>query len=146
MSQQYIIFKLCDKKFGVNIRYVLEIIAPQEVFKTPNTPKYIEGLINLRGKVFTLINLREKFDFCSDDMDKSDMKFLIVNTNLISAGFIVDEVEDIEIIEDNNIISVSELNTDFNKEYLYGVAKIDDKEIFLLEPESFMENLKIGIA
>jgi len=59
VSQQYVIFKLNDKYFGVNIAHVMEIIWPQKVFKVPDTPPYVEGLINVRGKVFALLNLKK---------------------------------------------------------------------------------------
>ena len=78
MSQQYVIFKLNDEYFGVNIAHVMEIIWPQEVYKVPDTPAHVDGIINVRGKVFALLNLKKKFNLPDTKTIDEEAKMLII--------------------------------------------------------------------
>lgn len=135
MPQQFVIFNLNDEYFGVSIDHIIEIIRLQEVFKVPNTPPYIEGLINLRGKVFTLLNLRKKFEFPEKELNKEDSKILIIETNSKSFGFIVDAVDEIVKIEDEEIQPPPESTTTLDKKYIKGSAKVQKQLILLLDLE-----------
>ncbi|OPZ90049.1 MAG: Chemotaxis protein CheW [Firmicutes bacterium ADurb.Bin419] len=136
MSQQYVIFKLNGESFGVEIARVLEIIRTQVVFKVPNAPEYIDGLINLRGKVYTLFNLRKKFNTPTSDINTEDSKILIVNVNSMYIGMTVDAVDEIIQLEDDAIEATPPTLTTFDHKYISGVAKAGDKLILLLDLES----------
>ncbi|HOP93810.1 MAG TPA: chemotaxis protein CheW [Acetivibrio thermocellus] len=127
MSQQYVIFKLNDKYFGVNIAHVMEIIWPQKVFKVPDTPPYVEGLINVRGKVFALLNLKEKFRLPDTKVMDEEAKMIIVMINSKTLAFMVDVVEEIISIEDEEIVAVSDSSLSHCKKYLKGTAKFGDR-------------------
>ena len=69
--QQLVKFSVADQNFGISINQIFQIIKPQEVFKVPNTPPFIEGLINLRGKVLTIFDLRKGLAFLKSPMMKT---------------------------------------------------------------------------
>ncbi len=130
--KQLVIFRVEDEEFGVEITQVKEIIKPMEIFKVPNSPQFIEGLINLRGKVHTVFNLRKKFNLPQKEFD-DNTKIIIVNVNDLMVGFIVDEVNEIVRINDENIENTPPSVTGLDKKYLNGVAKIDNRLILLLD-------------
>lgn len=131
-SRQILIFKLNNEDFGVDIAQIDSIIPPKEIVKVPNTPDYIEGLLSLRGKVYTIFNLRKKFNLPSALADENT-KIVIVNVNSIMVGFIADEVKEIIKVEDENISENSETVASLSKTYLAGVAKIDERIILILD-------------
>ncbi|MCX7921423.1 MAG: chemotaxis protein CheW [Clostridia bacterium] len=131
-SRQLVIFKVNDEDFGIDINQVNSIEKPMEIFKVPNTPDYVEGLINLRGKVYTVFNLRKKFNLPTMEFDDST-KIIIVKEKSVMVGFIVDEVNEIITFDDSNIESTPEVIAGFDRKYLGGVAKRDDKIVLILD-------------
>jgi len=140
MSSQYVVFKLDNERFAVEIEQVLEIIHTQTVFKVPNSPEYIDGLINLRGKVYTLFNLRKKFKLQSDDSNLEESKVLIVNIGSTYIGMAVDSVEEIIQIEDNAIEETPPTLANNAKKYIGAVARVNDNLIFLMNLESLIDS------
>jgi purine-binding chemotaxis protein CheW len=130
-KKQLVVFSVNGETFGVEITHVKEIINPQEIFKIPDTPDFIEGLINLRGKVHTVISLRKRFNMPQKGIDEST-KVVIINLDSVLAGFVVDEVNEIVWIEDESIENTPETVTNLNMKFVNGIAKIDDKVIILL--------------
>ncbi|TYQ16104.1 UNVERIFIED_CONTAM: purine-binding chemotaxis protein CheW [Acetivibrio alkalicellulosi] len=139
MSEQYIIFQLNNDYLGIKLDHVKEIINIDTVFKIPNTPNYIEGLINLRDKVYTLFNLRKFFNLTTIDinLEENTSKILIVNIHSLSIGLKVDIVNEITIIDESSINPPSESSCYYN--YLAGWAQIDDREILILNLPSLIK-------
>ena len=131
-SKQMVIFKINEEAFGVEISQVSSIERPLEIFKVPNTPEFIEGLINLRGKIYTVFNLRKKFGFPYKEFDDST-KIVIVNINSVTVGFIVDEVNEITTFEDSDMENTPAIISGLDKKYLSGIAKKGEKIILLLD-------------
>jgi len=137
--KQYVIFKVDNEDFGIEISQVSSIEKPLEIFKVPNTPEFIEGLVNLRGKVYTVFNLRKKFKLPYTGIDENS-KIIIVNVNSTMAGFIVDEVKEILKVDDENIEETPTSISEANKKYLSGIAKVNEKIILLLELDKILTN------
>lgn len=131
-SRQILIFKLNDEEFGVDIAQIDSIIPPKEIVKVPNTPEFIEGLLSLRGKVYTIFNLRKKFHL-PDVENNEGTKIVIVNVNSTMVGFITDEVKEIIKIEDEAINENSDTIANLSKKFLAGAAKIGDRIILILD-------------
>jgi len=134
-SRQLVVFNVGNEEFGVEITNVKEINRPMEIFKVPNTPPYIEGLINLRGKVHTVFNLRKRFGLPAREMD-DDTKIIMVSVNSMVIGFIVDGVKEILRVEDEDIERNVNAVTDLEDRFISGVAKTDSRIILLLDLES----------
>jgi len=130
--QQLVKFSVADQNFGISINQIYQIIKPQEVFKVPNTPPFIEGLINLRGRVLTVFNLRKRFNLPEKANDENT-KVLIVNMNDLLLGFTVDNVTEIVRINDEDIEDTPPTLQDFDHRFLSGVGKLGDKLILLLD-------------
>jgi purine-binding chemotaxis protein CheW len=148
MSSQYVVFKMNDERFAVEIERVLEIIHAQAVFKVPNSPPYIDGLINLRGKVYTLFNLRKKFNLPSIDGKPEGSSILIVNVGPCYIGMSVDSVDGIMQIENDSIEATPPTITGNTRNHVKAVAKVNDKLILLLDLDSLAESpsdLTVGV-
>lgn len=130
--QQLVKFSIADQNFGIGITQIYQIIKPQEVFKVPNTPPFIEGLINLRGRVLTVFNLRKRFGL-PDKPNDDNTKVLIVNMNNLLLGFTVDNVTEIVRISDEDIVDTPPTLKDFDHRFLSGVGKLGEKLILLLD-------------
>ncbi|NTV89222.1 MAG: purine-binding chemotaxis protein CheW [Clostridiales bacterium] len=128
---QWVVFSINGDDFGVDISQVNIIERPVEIFKIPNAPDFVEGLINLRGKVYTVFNLRRKFGLPAKETDDST-KIIMVNTTDATVGIVVDEVKEIVKVEEKNIENAPEIIGSTKGKYVTSVAKIDDRIIMLL--------------
>lgn len=132
MGNQFVVFKVDDEDFGVDIKSVREIIKPPQILKVPNSPLSVEGMINLRGRVEPIVNLRKKFNLEAKKFDENT-KIILVNVNEISVGFIVDDVSEIIRIDDENIEPSPNIITGHHKKYIKEVGKIDERMIIILD-------------
>ncbi len=129
--QQLIKFHVGDEAFGIEITQIYQILKPQEIFKVPNTPPFIDGLLNLRGSVLTVFNLRKRFNMPDRENDENT-RIITVNVNDYLLGFIVDSVTEIVRVPDEEIESTPPSLVNFDRRFLSGVAKVEDKLILLL--------------
>lgn len=135
--QQLVKFHIADEVFGIEIKQIFKILKPQEIFKVPNTPPFIEGLLNLRGNVLTVFNLRKRFNMPEKENDENT-KILIINNNGLLLGFTVDSVSEIVRVPDEEFVETPpELNS-FDRRFLSGVAKMGEKLILLLNLEKIL--------
>lgn len=131
-THQLVKFMVADLAFGIEITKIHQILKPQQIFKVPNTAAYIEGLLNLRGKVLTVFNLRRRFLLSDKDQDENT-KIIIVNLNDYLLGFTVDSVTEIVRVQDEDIESTPPALQGFDKKFLSGIGKIDGNLILLLD-------------
>ncbi|MGJ0846772.1 purine-binding chemotaxis protein CheW [Tissierella praeacuta DSM 18095] len=139
IDNKYVVFKLCKEYYGVPINKVISIEKMQESTRIPNAPNYVKGVINLRGEVISLIDLRLKFNMEPKEMDNNS-RIIIVSNDDIVAGLIVDSSS--EVIEINKE-DIDAPPTSYENEYLYyiqGIGKIKDKLVILLELSKVFEN------
>jgi len=131
-TRQLIKFMVSDLTFGIEITQIHQILKPQEIFKVPNTPPFIEGLLNLRGRVLTVFNLRKRFSL-PEKANDDNTKIIIVNMNDFLLGFIVDSVTEIVRVPDEDIEEPPPSLKGFDKKFLSGIGKVDEKIILLLD-------------
>jgi purine-binding chemotaxis protein CheW len=147
--KQYVVFILDDKNFALKIDHVTEIINFHEVFKIPNSPAYIEGLINLRGTIYTILNLREILNLPvknqnlnDNDWHEEKPKILLLSIQSKLIGLIVDSVDKIQVLEDEKIVSPSEFDSQFDSSCLEGIAKMEnDKLLLLIDPDALVKKV-----
>ncbi len=129
---QLIVFHLEDEEFGVPISEVREIIATGPVTPIPNSPKFIVGVINVRGEVPVVINLKERFNLRKKkEMESKHIVLTEQDKNLF--GLLVDEVTEVLRVEENTITKAPELVTRVHEDYVKGVLTIDNRLILLLD-------------
>jgi len=136
-NTQLVIFKLDEEEFGVDILQVKEILKPQKIIKVPNAPLVIEGVINLRGEVYAVFNLRKKLQFPEKEFDGST-KMIIINIGGMDVSFVVDEVTEIIRVEEDKIKEPPELVTGVNRRYISAVAEIGERSIIILDLQLIM--------
>lgn len=135
--RQLVVFNVNEEEFGIDIEHVNIIERKLEIFKIPNTPEYIEGLVNLRGKVHTVVNLRKRFNMPAKPFDDST-KIIMVGTASAIVGFIVDEVKEIVKLDDKDIENTPTGLEDLHRKYINGVAKAGERIILLLNVDTVL--------
>jgi purine-binding chemotaxis protein CheW len=134
---RYLTFTIEDDVYGVSIRFVTEIIGIQSVTKVPETPDYIKGITNLRGRIIPLIDVRLKFG--KPEIPYTDRTCVVVaDTGEVIVGLIVDRVDDVLTIPDDRLAAAPEGMLGFEDRYVEGVGNMDDKAILLLDMERFL--------
>ena len=123
---KYLTFKLGREEYGLELLRVREIIALMDITPVPLTPDYVRGVMNLRGKVIPVVDLRRKFGM--DKTDDHDRKCIIVvdvhrDGHPIQMSILVDAVSEVLHIADADIENVPALNTGVNTNFLHGMAK-----------------------
>lgn len=136
-EKQYVVFKLGKEEYGIDIMNVREIIQYQESIKVPNSPKFIEGIINYRGKVIPIICLKKRFGFEESHID-ANTRIIVINSNGKQIGFLVDEASQTVRIDDSNIDPTPEVLSKIDTKYLTGVGKIDNRLIILIDLEKVL--------
>ncbi len=129
---QLVSFRIGQEEFGVNISSVREITKVTKITKIPNAPPYVDGIVNLRGKIIPLIELRTKLDLPKKEHDK-DTRIIILENNGKNTGFIVDSVNKVLRIDRSSLEDPSLLETGLGDELITSVAKLEDRIIILLD-------------
>ena len=127
---QVVIFKLGETTYGVDLNQVKEIINVTGITKLPNTPVFVEGIANLRGSVYTIIDLRTKFGIEKKAYD-ANTKIIIANQK--NAGVLVDEISQIMHIEDNDICTLDDSTIDLGHAGITCFVKKDDDIVVVLD-------------
>ena len=136
-EQQLVVFDLDSEAYGVDISAVREIIRMQDITRVPRTPEFVEGVINLRGKVIPVVDLRKRFGLTEGERNK-DNRIVVVDIGGQDIGVVVDAVTEVLRIFTSAIEPPSSVITSADSEYLLGIAKLDDKMIILLELETVL--------
>jgi purine-binding chemotaxis protein CheW len=145
---KYLTFDLQEEEFGIQIHKVKEIIGMMGITKVPKTPEFIKGIINLRGRIIPIMDLRIKFGM--DEIPYNERTCIIVVE--ISAGegkrqigIVVDTVSEVINIQKSEIEPPPDYGTQGAEEFLTGMGKIKDKVIMLLDIERVMTTEEIKI-
>ncbi|MCR5481630.1 MAG: chemotaxis protein CheW [Clostridia bacterium] len=142
---RFLTFSLKDEIFGIEIKYVTEIIGMQAITTAPEVPDYVKGIINLRGKIIPVIDVRLKFG--KEPVEYNDRTCIIViDINELSVGLIVDNVDEVLTIEDENIAAPPANKTGFDNKYIKGIGKAGDKVQLLLDCEMLLKNDEIELV
>lgn len=129
---QLVSFKLGEEEFGVDILKVQEINRLVEITKVPKAPSFVEGVINLRGKVIPIIDLRKRFGLELKVHDK-DTRIVVVDIDGGIMGMIVDAVSEVLRLPTSTIEPAPEIATSIDSEYIRGVAKLEDRLLIFLD-------------
>ena len=132
---QLVVFQLGGEEFGVEIMQVQEIIRMPEITRIPQSPEYVEGVINLRGKIIVVINLDTKFGLHSKELDE-DSRIIIVEVGDNVVGMVVDSVSEVMRLASSSVEPAPEIiSTKIKADYLKGVGKLDERLLILLDLE-----------
>ena len=138
---KYVTFKSGNEYFGLKIEYVSEIIGFQEITEIPESEDYIKGLINLRGKIIPVIDVRIRFK--QEPFEYTDRTCIIViEFNNLVVGLIVEKIAEVVEIQEENILpspSIGRADKSQNK-YVYAIGKVGDDVKLLLDPDRLLND------
>lgn len=138
-QNKYLLFPLGDELYGIPIHTVINIVELQKITAVPDVPNYIKGLINLRGNVLPVIDLRVRFNLSAREYDDRTC-IIIVKAGDQSFGLIVDTVAEVQDIPSEQIEPpVQVMNKKFNKQYIMGIGKVGDSIRILLNVDKLLE-------
>ena len=144
---KYMTFKSGNEFYGLKIQYVNEIIQFQAITAIPETEDYIKGLINLRGKVIPVIDVRLRFK--QQPFEYNDRTCIIViNVKSTVVGLIVEKIAEVVEIKDENILpppSIGRMDRAQQK-YVYGIGKVGDSVKLLLDPDKLLNDEDLSVA
>lgn len=134
MRGRFLTFDLDNNIFGIELRFVTEIISVQTITKIPEIPEFIKGVINLRGKIIPVIDMRLKFK--KQEAVYTDRTcIIVVDTEKIQAGLIVDSVAEVAAIDEADISYSTSYESGFHNEYILGIGKVNDEVKLILDCE-----------
>ena len=135
-ENKYVIFKLNEEHYGIDIMKVREVTDAKQSTKVPNTPSFVEGIINLRGDITPIINLKKKFMLPVNLVNDARVIVLSVNQKLV--GFQVDDASQVLTIDDSDIESPPEIITGEQRKYIQGIGKVDERIVIILDLEKVL--------
>jgi purine-binding chemotaxis protein CheW len=134
MENQIVVFELGPEHFGVDIAVVQSIIKVQPITKLHHTPAFVEGVTNLRGKVLPVIDLRRRFGFASEEVNKNS-RIIVVSVDQIEVGMIVDEVSEVVTIPAGAVEPAPAIATTVDSAFIRGIAKLGSNSASMQQAE-----------
>lgn len=136
---QLVTFSIGEEEFGVDILKVQEIIRTMEITKVPRAQDFVEGVINLRGKVIPIIDLRRRFGLVSKNHDKHT-RIIVIEINNMIVGFVVDSVSEVLRIPAGTVEPPPPVVAGVESEYISGVGKLQDRLLILLDLDKLLSS------
>ncbi|MDR0827669.1 MAG: chemotaxis protein CheW [Desulfovibrio sp.] len=136
---QLVTFSIGEEEFGVDILKVQEIIRTMEITKVPRAEAFVEGVINLRGKVIPIIDLRRRFGLDSKVHDKHT-RIIVIEINNMIVGFVVDSVSEVLRIPASTVEPPPPVVAGLDSEYISGVGKLQDRLLILLDLDKLLSS------
>lgn len=133
LKDKYLTFSLGDEIYGIDIRVVIEIIGIQKITSVPEVPDYVRGIINLRGKIIPVVDMRLRFRRAYREYtDRTCV--IVVEINNVLIGLIVDGVSEVLDIQEKDVVPPPDLKASQNK-YIRGIGKLAETVVLLLDWE-----------
>lgn len=137
-KDQYLVFTVTSQEYAIQAMRVQEISRVLATTQVPTAPPYIEGILNLRGQLATVINFRKRFKFTQKEQDE-DTRIIIVEHGGFPIGIMVDSVEEVIRIPDEKMQRLPEAaSTSVSKEYITGVGMLDKRLIIILDADKLL--------
>lgn len=145
---KYLTFSIADEEYGVSILKIKEIIGMMPITTVPQTPEFIKGVINLRGKVIPVVDLRLKFGM--DAIDYTERTCIIVveidgSTGTVQIGIVVDSVSEVLSIKGDDIEETPTFGAKLNTDYILGMAKMEGGVKILLDIDRVLSTQEVAV-
>ena len=136
---QLVSFMIGNEEFGVNILYIQEINRMLQITKVPNAPSFVDGVVNLRGRVIPVLDLRSKLGMERKQHDKNT-RIVVVEVAGRTVGFIVDAVKEVLRIPTSITEAPPDIVAGVNSEFIMAVGKLEDRLITLIDLEKILSS------
>lgn len=138
LSNRYLTFCLADEAFGVEIRYVTEIVGIQRITEVPDMPAYVKGVMNLRGQVIPVMDMRMRFKLDPIDYDERTC-VIVIHLESMFVGLIVDRVQEVREIREEDVASPPRITNSLQSKFILGMGKVDDEVKILLDVSKLLK-------
>jgi purine-binding chemotaxis protein CheW len=136
-KDKYLTFHLAGEDYGIEIRFVIEIIGIQSITDVPDMPSFIRGVINLRGKVIPVMDVRARFSIDARDYDDRTC-IIVVNIDGTEVGLVVDEVSEVADIPETSVEPPPKTSKNNGNSYIQGMGKINNDVKILLDVQKLL--------
>lgn len=133
---QYIVIRLGEEQYGIDIRYIDNIVRMQNITRVPKVPSYLKGVINLRGEVIPVVSIRLKMGLPADEYGRATRIIILKSEAAGCFGIVVDEVREVVTLSDENIERLAHENKDNHASFINGIGKNGGELISLLDLNS----------
>ena len=136
-SINLVTFKLGNNEYAIDIMQAKEIIKMEKITLIPNAPDYVEGVINLRGNIIPIVDLKKRFNLDENEEEKNT-GIIIVKIDDVDMGIIIDAISKVVSIATSNIQPPPPMLSGIGQKYIKGVAKLEDKLLVVLDLEKLI--------
>ncbi|MDR1491261.1 MAG: chemotaxis protein CheW [Planctomycetaceae bacterium] len=137
LRNMYLTFRLGHEDYGIEIRYVTEIVGMQKITEVPDMPTFVKGVVNLRGQVIPVLDMRLRFNMEPREYDERTC-IVVVNINASQVGLVVDTVNEVRNINDDQISPPPKTAGAASAQYIQGMGKVGEDVIILLEGQRLL--------
>lgn len=141
-DKQYIIFKLNDEKFAANINHIASITEYTSITPLPNGPAYVDGLLNLRGDIIPVVNLKKRFKMAEQKMNEK--RILIARKNNVQIGFLVDDASQSMTVEESKILPPPKIAIKRENDYISEVCIYNNELIIVVDLDRVLSEDEIN--
>ncbi len=145
---KYLTFKIGHEMYGLEISKIQEVIKIMDITRIPKMPESIRGVINLRGKVIPVVELRTKFNLgVETECDRACIVVVQITRNdrQVAMGIIIDEILEVRNIEENQLEEAPSFGTDINTDFIFGIGKLGKNVVILLDIENVLSQGELNI-
>lgn len=144
-GSEFLAFTLGQEEYGIDILKVQEIRGYEAVTRIANAPIFVKGVINLRGIIVPVVDMRIKFNLGTATYDQFTV-VIILNINSRIVGMVVDSVSDVITLIPDQIKPAPEMDTTFNSDYLIGLGTIEERMLILVDIDKLMSSPDMGLV
>lgn len=141
LKGRFLTFAIGKESYGIEIRYVTEIIGIQPITEVPEMPDYVKGIINLRGKIIPVMDVRLRFKKSFNEYNDRTC-VIVIDIQNISIGLIVDSVSEVISIPETEIVAPPDISKESNK-YISGIGKVGNEVKLLLDCDKLLNENEI---
>ena len=142
-ERQILVFSLANDELGLDISCVREVLRPQEIHPLPQAPDFIEGVINLRGHIIAVIDLRKRLTV-KEIEDRSKMRIIVCKIKRFIVGLVVNSVSEIIALSEENIGPTPEVvSMQIEEDFMSGIARLGERIIVILDLENILTREEI---
>jgi len=138
IKNRYLTFIIDGEDYGIEIAYVKEIIPIQKITKIPEMPEYIEGILNLRGDLIGVVDVRKRFSMIPKEYDEDTCVIVIIYTDF-TLGLIVDAVQETSTINEDRMSPPPSAKLSFANQFIRNIGRVGDEVKLLLDLEKFLD-------
>ncbi|HNX23097.1 MAG TPA: chemotaxis protein CheW [Spirochaetota bacterium] len=139
ISRQYVTFSIKDELYGIDVRRAQEVMNLPSITKVPNTMAFMKGVIDLRGKIIPLIDMRIKFKIEEKAYDQNTV-IIIIDVKKVICGIIVDSVSDVVSMSLDDVQHTPHFASEIEKDTVYGIGKIGDNLVIVLDVDRLLSD------